>query len=242
MKIDRNAYITEIFQSIEGEGLRVGILSIFIKFAGCNLACPPCDTKYSLDERPKECSIYHNHKKENIRNPISIGTITEIISKFSMTKRLVLTGGEPLLQAGFIEELAQKLQYERDICVETNSTLPSRLARVITYISEVSCDVKPYSVWGVSQDEDKLRRFLKIARKRLCWVKCVIKPDISLKEIEYISRLVSDISPTIPLIFHPLDLSDGFTIDNIRNVLERAGKHLFDVRFLPRIHKVLKLK
>jgi organic radical activating enzyme len=242
MKIDRTAYIFEIFQSIEGEGLRAGILSIFIRFSGCNLKCPPCDTKYSLEERPEECSVYNNDRKENIENPISVDVLTKIISKDRKTKRIVLTGGEPLLHAGFIEELAKDIQYEYDICVETNGTMPHRLARVIPYISEVSCDVKLKSVWGVSQDEVKLKRFLKIAKQRFVWVKCVIKPSTAVKEIENISRLVASVSPIIPLIFHPLDRSGDFTIDKIGVVLERAGKHLFDVRFLPRIHKILKLR
>jgi len=238
----RNAYISEIFQSIEGEGLRAGTLSLFIRFAGCNLNCHPCDTKYSWEDKLKESSIYLKGKKESIDNPISVDLLTKVISKFSKTKRIVLTGGEPLLQAGFIEEFAKTAQSERDICVETNSSLPHKLARVIPYISEVSCDVKLNSVWGVEQDEVKLKRFLKIARQRLCWVKCVVKPDTKVKEIEHISRLVSSVSPTIPLIFHPLDGSFDFNFDNIRKVLEIAGKHLFDVRFLPRIHKVLNLR
>jgi len=242
MKIDRTAYIFEIFQSIEGEGLRAGILSLFIRFAGCDLNCPPCDTKYSLEEKPEECSIYYKGKKENIKNPISIDVLIKIISKGRKTKRIVLTGGEPLLQAGFIEELAKNIQYEYDICVETNGTMPHRLARIIPYISEVSCDVKLGSVWGVSQDEVKLKRFLKIAKQRLVWVKCVIEPSTPVKEIENISRLVASVSPIIPLIFHSLDGSGDFNFDNISKILKSAGKHLLDVRFLPRIHRILNLR
>ena len=45
--------ISEIFPSIQGEGLRQGEPTIFVRFAGCNLRCTFCDTKYAWTGRPK---------------------------------------------------------------------------------------------------------------------------------------------------------------------------------------------
>jgi 7-carboxy-7-deazaguanine synthase len=41
--------ITEIFLSIQGEGLQSGLPTLFIRFSGCNLRCTYCDTKYSYE-------------------------------------------------------------------------------------------------------------------------------------------------------------------------------------------------
>ena len=39
--------VIELFLSVNGEGLKSGELATFVRFAGCNLRCPYCDTKYS---------------------------------------------------------------------------------------------------------------------------------------------------------------------------------------------------
>ena len=74
--------VIEKFLSINGEGLKSGELATFIRFAGCNLRCPYCDTKYS----------YENPKYEEL-------TVDEIVSYVEEMKarNVTLTGGEPLL-------------------------------------------------------------------------------------------------------------------------------------------------
>ena len=42
-------HVTEIFDSIDGEGKRTGCMAIFVRLAGCNLRCTYCDTAYSLE-------------------------------------------------------------------------------------------------------------------------------------------------------------------------------------------------
>ena len=39
--------INEIFYSIQGEGYRTGTPAVFVRFSGCNLKCPFCDTQHS---------------------------------------------------------------------------------------------------------------------------------------------------------------------------------------------------
>ena len=40
--------LAEIFYSIQGEGMWTGTPAVFVRLAGCNLACGFCDTDYSL--------------------------------------------------------------------------------------------------------------------------------------------------------------------------------------------------
>ncbi len=97
--------ISEIFYSIQGEGLLQGITAIFIRFSGCNLRCFFCDTKYS----------WKNGKEMNEDE------ILENIKKFKC-KRIFFTGGEPYLQE--ISNLYEKLKIKNYwVGIETNGTI-----------------------------------------------------------------------------------------------------------------------
>jgi 7-carboxy-7-deazaguanine synthase len=101
--------ITEIFPSIQGEGLRQGEPTIFIRFTGCNLNCTFCDTKYAW----------------NGGKPHSMDRIMEEVKKIKRgfpADWVCLTGGEPLLQD--LAELAERLKKEGFLIqVETNGIL-----------------------------------------------------------------------------------------------------------------------
>lgn len=78
-------YVSEIFQSIQGEGNFAGVNSLFIRFQFCNLTCSWCDTKYSWNENSGKYSIY------------STDDLKKIIAE-APSHHIILTGGEPLLQ------------------------------------------------------------------------------------------------------------------------------------------------
>ena len=101
-------YISEIFYSIQGEGLFSGIPSVFIRTSGCNLRCLWCDSRYTSWE--PEGSEY---------------TIEEIVEKTIEfpTRHAVITGGEPLLMKD-LAELAESLHTKGyHITIETAGTL-----------------------------------------------------------------------------------------------------------------------
>ena len=76
--------VAEKFVSINGEAARAGEPAVFVRFRGCNLACPYCDTKWA---NAPEC-------------PVTFETAEEIASYAdeSGITDVTLTGGEPLLQ------------------------------------------------------------------------------------------------------------------------------------------------
>jgi organic radical activating enzyme len=100
--------IAEIFPSIQGEGLRQGEPTLFIRLAGCNLECSFCDTKYAWKEGQK----------------YSTAQVLETINKLKHNfpaRWVCLTGGEPLLQD--LDDLVKGLKKKGfKIQVETNGT------------------------------------------------------------------------------------------------------------------------
>jgi len=85
--------ISEIFYSIEGEGIEIGRPEVFIRLSGCNLRCTWCDTKYAL-ENGKEMSLEE---------------IIQEVGKYPC-KSVSITGGEPLLQRKELLELVRQLK------------------------------------------------------------------------------------------------------------------------------------
>ncbi|MBE5925002.1 MAG: putative 7-carboxy-7-deazaguanine synthase QueE [Lachnospiraceae bacterium] len=95
--------VVEHFISINGEGRRAGQLAMFIRFAGCNLNCEYCDTKWANEKNVE----YKEHTSEEL---------VDIIQE-SGVKNITLTGGEPLIQEG-IGYLLERLRKLEDIRVE----------------------------------------------------------------------------------------------------------------------------
>lgn len=100
--------IAEIFSSVQGEGIWVGIPSTFVRVSGCNLRCIWCDTPYA-SWRPS--------------GPVkSIDAIVERV-QHAKIDHVVLTGGEPMLFDP-VEELAKRLKdLGHTITIETAGTV-----------------------------------------------------------------------------------------------------------------------
>lgn len=113
----------EIFASLQGEGPSAGIPCAFVRLSRCNLACVWCDTAYTWrfagDERPHRAGVTYDRKTNQVT--LSALEAARLIDRLE-PRRLVITGGEPLLQANALAELAALLP-EHAIEVETNGTV-----------------------------------------------------------------------------------------------------------------------
>lgn len=95
--------VNEIFYSLQGEGHWAGRAAIFIRFSGCNLNCPFCDTDFRSYEL------------------MSLEDILEAVQEWRHCGFIVLTGGEPTLQVN--ERLVMALQQDGFyVAMETNGT------------------------------------------------------------------------------------------------------------------------
>lgn len=98
--------VNEIFESIDGEGLRTGELVTFIRLAGCNMRCSYCDTEYALKATDGE--------------EMSISGIIEKIKAIG-NKKITLTGGEPLIHKDINALMRELLDY--NVNIETNGSV-----------------------------------------------------------------------------------------------------------------------
>lgn len=102
--------VAEKFVSINGEGQKAGQLAVFIRFAGCNLRCSYCDTKWAND---------FDLKGENL-------TAEQILEHVLDTgvHNVTLTGGEPLLRPEIEELISMLVKAGLWVEIETNGSVP----------------------------------------------------------------------------------------------------------------------
>jgi organic radical activating enzyme len=108
--------LVEIFESLQGEGRNVGRPCVFVRFAGCNLSCPWCDT--------------------DVGRRFSLG-LEELVGEISSFKArsVVLTGGEPTVAAGMPELVAELKRLGYWIAVETNALLSPEWLQFVDYVA-----------------------------------------------------------------------------------------------------------
>lgn len=95
--------VNEIFYSLQGEGYHSGTPAVFVRFSGCNLRCPFCDTDHENGVEMTEEEV--------------VGAV-----KHYPARLVVITGGEPALQ--LTESLVEALHViDKTVAVETNGTL-----------------------------------------------------------------------------------------------------------------------
>lgn len=119
----------EVFASLQGEGPSAGRPVAFLRLSRCNLACQWCDTAYTWhfdgDERPHRSGETWDRKANQLT--LSEAEVAQRIAALGQD-RLVITGGEPLLQAGPLATLLELLP-DMTVEIETNGTVaaPPRL-------------------------------------------------------------------------------------------------------------------
>ncbi len=113
--------VTEVFYSLQGEGNASGYPFVFIRLAGCNLRCGYCDTGYSFDFGQEK----------------TLSALLKEVDSFPLSNRVLITGGEPLLQKEGVAFLAQELlQRDKKVFIETNGSillkdLPQNLIKIV---------------------------------------------------------------------------------------------------------------
>lgn len=103
--------VYSIFASVDGEvnAYHQGVLTVFVRLAGCNLRCSYCDTLYAQDKQSGQS--------------MTIEQVIDGVLSFAGIRKATITGGEPLLQAQGVRELVQALwRHKINSTIETNGT------------------------------------------------------------------------------------------------------------------------
>lgn len=130
MKLARLGDGPEIFFSLQGEGKNVGAPSVFVRLSRCNLYCSWCDTPYTWNWQGSAFVHESAQKFDPALASIELDpvAVARWVRRWAC-QRLVLTGGEPLLQASECVRLLEELGSAPDargqyVCeIETNGTL-----------------------------------------------------------------------------------------------------------------------
>lgn len=247
--VDTHGNVYEVYSGIQGEGLLVGERQIFVRLAGCNLSCSYCDTPHARIASDV-CSVEQTPGLRDfvaISNPIAAEDVAAFVMRLSASRTLhhsvALTGGEPLVQAGFASLIARSLKYNGiRVFLETNGSLPDSLPKILPFLDYISMDIKLPSATGGPCLLDVHEAFLRQAASVETCVKMVVTRSSSNEEILEAARLVEAIDRAIPVVLQPVtdprqDLSPS--AGQILKWQELCKLCLQNVRVIPQCHKVM---
>jgi len=212
--------ISEIFLSVQGEGIDQGEPTIFIRTIGCNLRCKYCDTAYSF-KGGEEMSIEEIYQK---------------VKDFDY-HNVCLTGGEPLLQKDIYVLIDLLLSKKYKVWVETNGSIPIELSKKENLFWVI--DWKGPS----SEMEDKMFRLNFTNVKGLREQDQIKFLVSSTKDYNFAKEriaLLQNLRVKAKLLISPVFSTKNFTPElEPRAVVARVLKNKLPVRISIQIHKIL---
>jgi organic radical activating enzyme len=241
-------YVSEIFSSIQGEGLLAGRRQLFVRLVECNLECRYCDTIHETGDICRSETSPGSGIFDELPQPLTAERVTALVAQWverlpKAHHSISITGGEPLLQAEALRELLPQLHRLLPIHLETNGTLPAKLEQVLEHLDYISMDMKLPSIagcgdglWGLHE------RFLRKAAGHNVSVKAVVGEETPQEEIARVCRIISAADPATPLFLQPLTRTGGGVAIGAGRLLElqaTAAALLPDVRVIPQMHLML---
>ncbi len=231
----KTAFVSEIYPTLQGEGPYTGEKQIFLRFAVCPLRCNYCDTPESLTPA--------GHKRMTV--PEVHDRVSEVQRQTSI-KTVSVTGGEPLVHAGFLKEVFPLFKRDRlRIYLETAGVHPDGLSQVIDFCDVVSMDLKLPSATG-QNFWDQHERFLKIAGEKATFVKVVVEKNSRLEEIERAASLLAERPHPPLLVLQPASPMPPFAEapppELVAKAYLLAKKIIPHVAVMPQQHKIWGLR
>jgi 7-carboxy-7-deazaguanine synthase len=231
------ARVSEIFTSIEGEGIFVGKKTLFIRFSGCYLKCRWCDTKYAL---PLDSGTDYQ-----------IDEIKDLIIKElrPFTYKVNFTGGEPLLQTEAVIELADFIRKHTNLktYMESSCFDSELFSKVLPYIDICKVEFKTDDSKVVEDEEydnlisNEIKCLeLAVESNKATYIKIVVTNSTNLESFK---NLVYNISKKIKpsdilgFIIQPSFGIDQPTVNKLLDTYDIVQPMFPDVRIIPQLHK-----
>jgi 7-carboxy-7-deazaguanine synthase len=243
--VRHQGYLSEVFVSIQGEGLCAGRRQLFVRLSGCDLRCRYCDTPASL-ERQRDFQVHLDGRVDTAPNPITASALrarAQPLLDAGFVDGMAITGGEPLLQVDFLSDLLRDAHWPRPRLLETSGTHPEKLHAVLPVLDIISMDIKLPSNSGESAFWDEHREFLALAAGK-AYVKVLIDDTTAIEEVARAAKLVHTTAPVVPLFLQPITAATG-AVSVSRAKLDEcfvaARAAHSDVRVIPQLHKMLSI-
>lgn len=204
--------ISEIFYSLQGEGLQIGLPTVFVRLFACDLRCSWCDTMYAVEGRDF--------------TDIPLKEVIMSVESHSC-KRVCITGGEPLIQRDEVTELAEILiKKGYNLVLETSGhKMPPEVFWTENSIISMDCkcpgsgmhERMDFSLYLMLRPSDQLKFVI-----------------LNEEDYEYARGVIEEYDIKAHIIFQP---AGGVGIEWIT---ERVMKErLSRVRVLPQLHKII---
>ena len=231
------ARVSEIFTSIEGEGIFVGKKTLFIRLSGCHLKCRWCDTKYAL---PLDSGT--DYQIDEIKDLI----IKELRPS---TYKVNFTGGEPLLQTEAVIELADFIKKQTNLktYIESSCFDSELFSKVLPYIDICKIEFKTDDSKVVEDEEydnlilNEIKCLeLAVGSNKATYIKIVVTNSTNLESFK---NLVYNISKKIKpadilgFVIQPSFGIDQPTVNKLLDTYDIVQPMFPEVRIIPQLHK-----
>ncbi|WP_075057498.1 7-carboxy-7-deazaguanine synthase QueE [Thermogymnomonas acidicola] len=202
----------EVFHSIQGEGLYMGIPMLFVRTNRCNLRCTWCDSKYTFTggrEVPLEELLGGEVERSREQWVCFTG------------------GGEPLLQREALEFTKRVVSMGKKVLLETSGSLPIKEFTFSPMVS-IDMDIKTPSSGG--EEKHFLKENLDYIRDN-DYVKFVIASRGG--DYDYSVGFIRSMQRSVNVVFQPAWGTD------MRWLAEAVVRDALPVRLLPQFHKFI---
>ncbi len=215
--------ISEIFYSVQGEGMLMGTPSVFIRTSGCNLRCVWCDTPYT------------SWAPEGTDRPLE--AILESVGQFP-ARHVVVTGGEPMIAPEIAELTGALRALGLHVTIETAGTVFAPVACDLMSISPKLANSTPWERDGArwAAQHERLRVDIEVLRRLTAWfqyqLKFVLQRPEDLAEVRELVERTGAARDRVVLMPEGTDAE----------VLRERGQWLVEIakregfRFSPRLH------
>jgi len=255
----RQAHLTELFSSIQGEGPYVGVRQLFVRFYGCHRRCVFCDSPETVTAwqpagfKPPTYQMEQTPGRRDfaaVPNPVDADHLLAQFARFDTPHgkhhSIAFTGGEPLLYADFLRGLLPRVREAGWMSyLETAGDLYHELEKILPWLDICAMDIKLPSVTQNEAAWGSHRQFLGrcIGQGVATYVKTIVSAETTDDDLDAAVKLVADLAAETPFVIQPMtpfgDARNGPRTDQLMRWQERAGDHLHDVRIIPQCHKMM---
>ena len=236
---EKKIQLSEIFTSIEGEGILFGTKTMFVRMAGCHLKCYWCDTNYAL--------------AMNSGNTYSIDQVKKMMKEQlqNNTYKINFTGGEPLIQYEAVKDLAKFTKEDLGLrtYIESSCYDINRFNKIIPYIDicKIEFKTKDSEAVDIKHYEHLLNNEVECLRtaienKKITFIKIVVSNSTTVKEFKKLIEISFNTVKSEELagfIIQPTNNINEPTVDRLLQFYDLIYPRYNEVRIIPQLHKII---